>query len=78
MLDCGCTGHEFMDSDYAHRLQLSTFELPTPRSLEAFDGTLVPHVTHVAKATLNIHGYREHIAFYLSRLGHYLIVLGKP
>jgi hypothetical protein len=24
MLDCGCTGHAFMDSDYAHKLQLPT------------------------------------------------------
>ena len=78
-IDSGATA-EFCDSTYASSLRLPTYELPSPKSLTVADGQLSSAglVTHAVDLLLDLNGHSETRTFYITNLGRYHILLGKP
>jgi len=56
------------------------FKLKEPRSLEVIDGRPVESgtITHLTKVSVNINGHKEELPMFITKLGHYPIVLGLP
>jgi predicted aspartyl protease len=80
LIDCGATGYAFIDQDFAHRHELPLRPLKTPRALEVIDGRKISSgdITRLAEAHLSIHEHREKLPIFVTKLGHYPIVLGIP
>jgi predicted aspartyl protease len=80
LIDCGATGYAFIDQDFANHHQLSRRPLKTPRALEVIDGRKISSgdITHMVEAQLSIHEHRERLPMFVTKLGHYPIVLGIP
>ena len=80
MIDNGATGFAFIDEDYARCKSLPLHKLKEPRGLEVFDGrpTTSGDITHVAKAQLKIGQHTEALPLFVTKLGHYPMVLGNP
>lgn len=80
LVDCGATGYAFVDEEYARDHNLPLFKLNTPRVLEVIDGRPIEsgNITHYAKVKVNINGHQETLAMFVTKLGHYPIVLGIP
>ena len=80
LIDCGATGYSFVDEDFAccHHVPLTL--LCKPCSLEVIDGRpiLSAAVTHLAIVTLQIPNYTEILPLFVTKLGHYPIVLSIP
>jgi len=70
----------FIDEDFARHHQLPLTPLKYPRALEVIDGRPISSgdITHTANATLSIHEHQEKIPKFVTKLGHYPIVLGIP
>ena len=77
-IDCGATA-EFCDTTYALSLQLPTYPVP-PQQLTVADGqpSSAGLVTHATDLTIDLNGHKELQTFYLTDLGRYQIILGKP
>lgn len=80
MVDSGATGEAFMHESFAHKHQYDLLELRNPRRLFLADGepTQSGDITHVAHVDLDINGHTEKQIFYITNLGKYDIILGKP
>jgi hypothetical protein len=80
LIDNGATGYAFMDKDFACHHHLPQLPLKKPRRLEVIDGRPVSSgkITHYIKTTLKINDHLEEAFFYVTKLGHYPIVLGIP
>jgi predicted aspartyl protease len=80
LIDCGATGYSFVDRKFARHHNLPTHPLDHPRQLEVIDGRPIAtgDVTHLATATLNIQGHNETLPMFVTKLGHYPLVLGIP
>ena len=80
LVDCGASGFAFIDKDYAHHHNLPLHSLKEPRHLEVIDGRPIDSgdITHVVKVGLNINGHYEQLSAYVTKLGHYPLVLGIP
>ena len=80
LVDCGASGFTFIDKDYAQRHNLPLHSLKDPRRLEVIDGQTIDSgdITHVAKVGLDINGHREQLSAFVTKLGHYPLVLGIP
>ena len=80
LIDCGATGIAFVDEDFARHHQLPLTPLQHPRSLEVIDGRPISSgdITHVANTHLAILEHQETLPMFVTKLGHYPIVLGIP
>jgi len=80
MLDSGATGKGFIDEAFAHTHQLTLYQLRNSRRLNVVDGrpSSAGDITHVAKLNMEIKGHKEKMLFYVTKLGKYDIILGKP
>lgn len=80
LVDCGATGYAFIDEDFVRRHNLPLFNLRQPRALEVIDGRpiLSGDITHITKLRLNINSHIEELPMFVTKLGHYPIVLGLP
>ena len=80
MLDSGATGKGFIDESFAHSNKLTLFELRNRRRLNVVDGrpSSAGDITHVVKLDMDIKGHKEKMLFYVTKLGKYDIILGKP
>ena len=80
LIDCGATGISFVDEDFARHHQLPLTPLKQPRALEVIDSRPISSgdITHAANVTLSIHEHREELPMFVTKLGHYPIVLGIP
>jgi transposase InsO family protein len=81
MLDTGCEGQSFIDTDWAQDQRIELLPLKKPLALEAFDGREVEcgRVTHYARISMKIHDHCEKkMTFLATRLAHYPVVLGLP
>jgi transposase InsO family protein/predicted aspartyl protease len=80
LIDCGATGYAFIDEDFARRKQLPLYKLHTPRTLTVIDGRPVESgaITHITKLRLLIKEHQEDIPMFVTKLGHYPMVLGMP
>jgi hypothetical protein len=80
MLDSGATGKGFIDESFAHSNKLTLYELRNRRRLNVVDGRPLSagYITHVVKLHMEIKGHREKMLFYVTKLGKYNVILGKP
>jgi len=80
LIDNGATGFAFMDEDFAHRHHFPLIPLKTPRTMEVLDGRPVASgmITHLVHAKLQIRHHVEDAFFFVTKLGHYPLVLGIP
>jgi hypothetical protein len=80
LIDNGATGYAFIDQDFVCHHHLPQLLLKKPRRLEVIDGRPVSSgkITHYIKARLKINGHLEEALLYVTKLGHYPIVLGIP
>ena len=80
LIDYGATGFVFMDQDFARRHQCPLIPLKKPCALEVIDGRPIAScmITHLARTKLQIRHHVEDAFFFVTRLGHYPLVLGIP
>jgi hypothetical protein len=80
MLDSGATGKGFVDESFAHLNKLTLYKLRHRRRLNVVDGrpSSAGDITHVVKLDMEIKGHKEKMLFYVTKLGKYDIILGKP
>jgi predicted aspartyl protease len=80
LIDCGATSYAFIDQDFANHHHLPLHPLKTPRTLEVIDGRKISSgdITHIAEGYLSIQEHREKLPMFVTKLGHYPIVLGIP
>jgi len=80
LIDCGATGISFVDENFASHHQIPLQALKTARALEVIDGRPISSgdITHVARVGLAIQEHRERLPMFVTKLGHYPVVLGIP
>ena len=80
LVDCGASGFAFIDKDYVQQHNLLLHSLKDPRRLEVIDGRPIDSgdITHVTKVGLDINGHRKQVSAFVTKLGHYPLVLGIP
>jgi hypothetical protein len=80
LIDCGATGYAFIDDTFVRHHKLPLFPLKEPRILEVIDGRPISSgaITHLCKSHLQINQHVEPISLFVTKLGHYPIVLGIP
>ena len=80
LVDCGATGFAFIDEEFACDPNFLLFKLKKPCCLEVIDGRPIESGlnTHMTKLKMTIAGHQEKIPLFLTKLGHYSIVLGLP
>ena len=79
-VDCGATGFAFIDKEFARDHNFPLFKLKKPRCLEVIDRRPIESslITHITNLKMTIAGYQEKIPLFVTKLGHYSIVLGLP
>ena len=77
LIDCRATGYAFIDEDFVRHHQLPLYRLQTSHNLEVIDSHPISSgtITHVAKAGLSISNYHEQLFMFVTKLGHYSLVL---
>jgi hypothetical protein len=80
LIDCGATGIAFMDQDFARHHQIPLHELKEKKPIEVIDGRPIESgdITHIAKVAMMIQEHNEQLPIFVTKLGHYPIVLGIP
>jgi hypothetical protein len=78
--DCGATGIAFMDQDFARHHQIPLQELMYKQKVEVIDRRPIQSgdITHIAKVGIKIQQRKEQLPMFITKLGHYPIVLGIP
>jgi hypothetical protein len=79
-IDCGATGSAFMDQDFARHHEITLQELQEMNQVEVIDGRMIESgdITHIATVGKKIQEYQEQLPMFITKLGHYPIVLGMP
>jgi len=77
LIDCAAAGMAFFDEDFARHHQLPLTPLQYPRSLEVIDGRPIfsGDITHLANTHLSILEHHETLPMFVTKLGHYPVVL---
>jgi len=80
LIDCGVTGVSFVDENFTRHHQLPLTALKYPRAIEVIDGRPISSgdITHTANVTLSIREHQKQLPRFVTKLSHYLIVLGIP
>jgi hypothetical protein len=80
LIDCGATGIPFMDQDFARHHEIPLKELKDKRKVEVIDGRTIESgdITHLVEVGMDIQDHKESIPMFVTKLGHYPIVLGIP
>ena len=80
LVDCGATGYAFIDEDFVCLHTLPMFKLKNPRNLEVIDGRSIESgtITHMTKLQMTIANHHEELPLFITKLGHYPVVLGIP
>ena len=80
LVDSGATGFAFIDEKFVRHHKLRVQPLKITRILEVVDGRPISSgsITHYLETTINIGGHSECARFFVTRLGHYPIVVGIP
>jgi len=78
LVDCGAIGIAFIHQDFACHLHVPNQEQKEEKQVEVINGRLIKSrdVTHITKVGMNIQAHADQLPMFLTKLGHYLIVLG--
>jgi len=80
LIDCGATGIAFIDQEFARHHQIPLQEFKKRRQVEVIDGRTIESgdITHIAKVRIEIENHDQQLPMFITKLGHYPIVLGIP
>jgi len=80
LIDCEATGYTFIDEEFTMRHHLPLTPLRKERQLEVIDGRPIAsgNITRLCRATMTIQEHREQLPMFVTKLGHYPVVLGIP
>jgi hypothetical protein len=80
VIDCGGTGKAFVYKDFVHHHKLKVKELRESGQLEVIDGRPNESETilTMGKLNLGIRSHKEHLPVFVTKLGHYSIMLQLP
>jgi len=80
LINCGAMGIAFMDQNFAYHDQIPLQELKEKKQFEVIDRRPIESgdITHIAKVDMRIQGHGEQLPMFITKLGHYPIVLGMP
>ena len=80
LVDCKATGFAFIDEEFTRNYNFPLFKLKKPRCLEVIDRRPIESslITYITKLKMTIAGHQEKILLFVTKLGHYSIVLGLP
>ena len=80
LIDCGASRFSFVDEEFARHHSLPIAPLQQPRVVEVNDGIPISSsdIHYLARATLAIQKHREQLPMFVTKLGHYPLVLGIP
>jgi hypothetical protein len=78
LIDCGTTSFAFIDKIYAHYHHLPLHNLKLPKNLAVIDRGPITSgaIVHIVCICLTIYNHQENILLFITKLGHYPIVLG--
>jgi RNase H-like domain found in reverse transcriptase/Reverse transcriptase (RNA-dependent DNA polymerase)/Integrase zinc binding domain/Integrase core domain/Aspartyl protease/Chromo (CHRromatin Organisation MOdifier) domain len=79
MIDSGASGYAFIDETFAQSHHLPLQPLRYPRRLDVADGspTSSGSITRLAELRLSVANHHESVPCFVTKLGHYPIILGK-
>ena len=81
LVDYGATGYAFIDEEFAHNHEFPLYKLKKPCCLEVINGRPIESglITHgITKLSMVIAGHSKLILLFVTKLGHYPVVLGLP
>ena len=80
LIDSGATGFAFIDENFARQHKFPLYKLRTPRDLEVIDGRPIEsgQITHITKISCQIGNHYETLSAFITKLGHFSLVLGIP
>ncbi|KAH0605690.1 uncharacterized protein H6S33_004912 [Morchella sextelata] len=80
LIDTGASGYAFIDESFVRHNNLTMTSLKIPRHVDVIDGRPIKSgkITHIVDVSLDIHGHREMAPCFVTKLGHYPIVMGIP
>jgi hypothetical protein len=80
LIDCGATGIAFIDKDFVRHYQLKEKTRKESRELEVIDGRPIKSgtISTIGKLDLGIQEHQEQLPTFVTKLGHYPIVLDLP
>ena len=80
LVDTDVIGYAFVDYDFVRCHHLLVYKLKEPRAIEVIDERSIELelITHMTKLTMTIENHREKISMFITKLGHYPIVLRLP
>jgi len=80
MTDTGAMGFAFIDENFVRQHQFPRYRLNPPRDLEVIDGRPIEfgQITHLTKISCQIQDHTEMLPAFMTKLGHFSLVLGIP
>ena len=80
MVDCGASGKAFIDLSFAQFHKILLHPLTQPRTVTVVDGHVMSSgvITHFVHVPLVIDNHVETTDMFVTKLGHYLVILGIP
>jgi len=80
LIDCRATGIALMDQDFARHHHIPLQKLKEMKQVEVIDGRPIEsgNITHIAKVGMKIQQHGKQLPMFITKLGHYSIVLGIP
>jgi len=80
IIDRGATGFAFIDENFVRQHNFPHYRLNPPRDLKVIDGRPIEsgQITHLTKISCQIQDHTEMLPAFITKLGHFLLVLGIP
>jgi len=80
MIDTGATGFAFIDENFVREHKFPHYRLNPPRDLDVIDERAIEsgQITHLTKISGQIQDHTEMLPAFITKLGHFLLVLGIP
>jgi len=80
MIDTGATGFAFIDENFVRQHKFPHYRLNPPRDLKVIDGRPIEssQITHLTKISCQIQDHTEMLPAFITKLGHFSLVLGIP
>jgi len=80
MIDTGATGFAFIDENFVRQHKFPSYRLNPPQDLEVINGRPIEsgQITHLAKISCQKQDHTEMLPAFITKLGHFSLVLGIP
>jgi len=80
MIDTDAMGFAFIDENFVRQHKFRCYRLNPPRDLEVIDGRPIEsgQITYLPKVSCQIQDYTEMLPAFITKLGHFSLVLGIP